>query len=172
MRAVIMSEPQRYRLTAPFGITSQSSEQREWGRKAAVTSTQSCDRPFDTGRTMPRWIASHVWQANLAKFLRSSVGPSCGQSLQLIRGRRRVDSFATRSATLKPSNRARYKLGIDAEIARERASALAEGTAIISRYFGDSDVGWGTWIRTRTNGVRVRGSTVNLFSRRRANRGG
>src|SRR6478752_7380479 len=24
-------------------------------------------------------------------------------------------------------------------------------------------VGWGTWIRTRTNGVRVRGSTVNLF---------
>lgn len=23
--------------------------------------------------------------------------------------------------------------------------------------------GWGTWIRTRTNGVRVRGSTVNLF---------
>lgn len=25
------------------------------------------------------------------------------------------------------------------------------------------DFGWGTWIRTRTNGVRVRGSTVNLF---------
>ncbi len=25
------------------------------------------------------------------------------------------------------------------------------------------EVGWGTWIRTRTNGVRVRGSTVNLF---------
>ena len=25
------------------------------------------------------------------------------------------------------------------------------------------DIGWGTWIRTRTNGVRVRGSTVNLF---------
>ena len=24
-------------------------------------------------------------------------------------------------------------------------------------------IGWGTWIRTRTNGVRVRGSTVNLF---------
>ena len=30
------------------------------------------------------------------------------------------------------------------------------------RYFGEG-VGWGTWIRTRTNGVRVRGSTVNLF---------
>lgn len=28
--------------------------------------------------------------------------------------------------------------------------------------------GWGTWIRTRTNGVRVRGSTVNLFPSRRA----
>ena len=27
--------------------------------------------------------------------------------------------------------------------------------------------GWGTWIRTRTNGVRVRGSTVNLFPSRR-----
>lgn len=26
--------------------------------------------------------------------------------------------------------------------------------------------GWGTWIRTRTNGVRVRGSTVNLFPSR------
>ena len=25
------------------------------------------------------------------------------------------------------------------------------------------EFGWGTWIRTRTNGVRVRGSTVNLF---------
>ena len=25
------------------------------------------------------------------------------------------------------------------------------------------NLGWGTWIRTRTNGVRVRGSTVNLF---------
>lgn len=24
-------------------------------------------------------------------------------------------------------------------------------------------IGWGTWIRTRTNGVRVRWSTVNLF---------
>ena len=28
--------------------------------------------------------------------------------------------------------------------------------------------GWGTWIRTRTNGVRVRGSTVNLFPMTRA----
>lgn len=27
-------------------------------------------------------------------------------------------------------------------------------------------IGWGTWIRTRTNGVRVRGSTVNLFPSR------
>lgn len=27
--------------------------------------------------------------------------------------------------------------------------------------------GWGTWIRTRTNGVRVRWSTVNLFPSRR-----
>ena len=27
--------------------------------------------------------------------------------------------------------------------------------------------GWGTWIRTRTNGVRVRGSTVNLFPSKR-----
>jgi len=26
--------------------------------------------------------------------------------------------------------------------------------------------GWGTWIRTRTNGVRVRGSTVNLFPKK------
>lgn len=25
------------------------------------------------------------------------------------------------------------------------------------------EIGWGTWIRTRTNGVRVRWSTVNLF---------
>ena len=35
---------------------------------------------------MARWIASHLWQANLAKFLCSSVGPSCGQSLRLICG--------------------------------------------------------------------------------------
>ena len=27
----------------------------------------------------------------------------------------------------------------------------------------EKQFGWGTWIRTRTNGVRVRGSTVNLF---------
>jgi hypothetical protein len=27
----------------------------------------------------------------------------------------------------------------------------------------NKESGWGTWIRTRTNGVRVRGSTVNLF---------
>lgn len=27
----------------------------------------------------------------------------------------------------------------------------------------EGGVGWGTWIRTRTNGVRVRWSTVNLF---------
>lgn len=31
----------------------------------------------------------------------------------------------------------------------------------------DIQFGWGTWIRTRTNGVRVRGSTVNLFPSRR-----
>ena len=29
-------------------------------------------------------------------------------------------------------------------------------------------IGWGTWIRTRTNGVRVRGSTVNLFPKNSA----
>ena len=32
--------------------------------------------------------------------------------------------------------------------------------------------GWGTWIRTRNNGVRVRGSTVNLFPSRRCRAGG
>src|SRR5690606_13100590 len=31
------------------------------------------------------------------------------------------------------------------------------------RNFWKEEDGWGTWIRTRTNGVRVRGSTVNLF---------
>jgi hypothetical protein len=35
------------------------------------------------------------------------------------------------------------------------------GEAVFKRLRGA--VGWGTWIRTRTNGVRVRGSTVNLF---------
>src|SRR6185312_7162135 len=32
----------------------------------------------------------------------------------------------------------------------------------------EKGLGWGTWIRTRTNGVRVRGSTVNLFPSNRA----
>ena len=43
----------------------------------------------------------------------------------------------------------------------------AEQTASkISLYISKVWVGWGTWIRTRTNGVRVRGSTVNLFPSR------
>lgn len=37
-----------------------------------------------------------------------------------------------------------------------------------SRYLRQKVVGWGTWIRTRTNGVRVRGSTVNLFPKNSA----
>ena len=53
---------------------------------------------------------------------------------------------------------------------RQRADACAHrcgcrrmssGTNTFGRY--GREVGWGTWIRTRTNGVRVRGSTVNLF---------
>src|SRR5687768_12903834 len=39
---------------------------------------------------------------------------------------------------------------------------LLEPLEFFRCYFRCLD-GWGTWIRTRTNGVRVRGSTVNLF---------
>src|SRR5712671_907353 len=50
---------------------------------------------------------------------------------------------------------------------------IGQSLALADRYVIDLFVemsGWGTWIRTRTNGVRVRGSTVNLFPSRRGNR--
>ena len=42
-----------------------------------------------------------------------------------------------------------------------RSSGCANPKLIL--IFNREKLGWGTWIRTRTNGVRVRGSTVNLF---------
>ena len=36
------------------------------------------------------------------------------------------------------------------------------GSARVARINGDEGIGWGTWIRTKINGVRVRCSTVEL----------
>ena len=44
---------------------------------------------------------------------------------------------------------------------RGARSSAQPGAAIPENVL--KSVGWGTWIRTRTNGVRVRWSTVNLF---------
>jgi hypothetical protein len=46
-----------------------------------------------------------------------------------------------------------------AEIARQENLSARR----IQQLMDETTSGWGTWIRTRTNGVRVRGSTVNLF---------
>lgn len=51
--------------------------------------------------------------------------------------------------------------------------AEAAAVSIQGLNFGLCDgpeAGWGTWIRTRTDGVRVRCSTVKLFPRRPAAR--
>ena len=40
--------------------------------------------------------------------------------------------------------------------------ALPREKSKILEWEGEKD-GWGTWTRTRTSGVRVRGSTINLF---------
>ena len=49
-------------------------------------------------------------------------------------------------------------------VAQEKPTLRVPGRA--SSNHGVGKIGWGTWIRTRTNGVRVRGSTVNLFPNR------
>ncbi len=46
---------------------------------------------------------------------------------------------------------------------RKTVTASLRYRCLISRIYLKRIFGWGTWIRTRTNGVRVRGSTVNLF---------
>ena len=59
------------------------------------------------------------------------------------------------------------------EIASITGHSNADVSSILDQHYLASDPaiaesGWGTWIRTRTNGVRVRGSTVNLFPSRDA----
>jgi threonine dehydrogenase-like Zn-dependent dehydrogenase len=72
--------------------------------------------------------------------------------------------------TARAENHA-YVLGLGADqvidYTREDPAALLGDCDAAFDTVGGASVeqsfGWGTWIRTRTNGVRVRGSTVNLF---------
>lgn len=53
------------------------------------------------------------------------------------------------------------------DLLAESAAAAVSSDAARANCPQGIQFGWGTWIRTRTNGVRVRGSTVNLFPSRR-----
>ena len=82
---------------------------------------------------------------------------------------RPVRSYCQRNATgLAISNESRRSLAESNWPRRKSDTENCSGNADIAlpnplKYLGKERIGWGTWIRTRTNGVRVRGSTVNLF---------